>query len=69
MQEALAKEAGTLSKIGKSMEKPSVAAQNLLKTGMKNTLAEEAKSKNLKRVLLILQRIIMIKFKKIYKLL
>ncbi|HID0854160.1 hypothetical protein FDC22_10510 [Clostridium botulinum] len=49
LQEALAKEAGTLSKIGKSMEKPSVAAQNLLKTGMKNTLAEEAKSKNPKK--------------------
>nr|WP_307903305.1 hypothetical protein [Clostridium botulinum] len=68
LQEALAKEAGTLSKIGKSMEKPSAAAQNLLKTGMKNTLAEEAKSKNPKKVLLILQRAIMIKFKKIYKL-
>ncbi|KEI85833.1 hypothetical protein [Clostridium botulinum] len=49
LQEALAKEAGTLSKIGKSMEKPSAAAQNLLKTGMKNTLAEEAKSKNPKK--------------------
>ncbi|HDK7159773.1 TPA: hypothetical protein PTV34_001045 [Clostridium botulinum] len=49
LQEALAKKAGTLSKIGKSMEKPSAAAQNLLKTGMKNTLAEEAKSKNPKK--------------------
>ncbi|MHB9938966.1 hypothetical protein CF098_13315 [Clostridium sporogenes] len=49
LQEALTKEAGTLSKIGKSMEKPSAAAQNLLKTGMKNTLAEEAKSKNPKK--------------------
>ncbi|MDS1005118.1 hypothetical protein P9J83_16715 [Clostridium sporogenes] len=49
LQEALTKEAGTLSKIGKSMEKPSAAAQNLLKTSMKNTLAEEAKSKNTKK--------------------
>lgn len=31
------------------MEKPSAAAQNLLKTGMKNTLAEETKSKNPKK--------------------
>ncbi|AVQ45685.1 hypothetical protein [Clostridium botulinum] len=49
LQEALTKKAETFSKIGESFEKPSAAAQNLLKTGMKNTLNEEAKSKNPKK--------------------
>ncbi|EDU35814.1 hypothetical protein [Clostridium sporogenes] len=49
LQEALTKRAESFGKFGKFMEKPSAAAQNLLKTGMKNTLAEEAKSKNPKK--------------------
>ncbi|MBD5640309.1 hypothetical protein HYI18_17250 [Clostridium botulinum] len=49
LQEALTKKAETFSNIGKSFEKPSAAAQNLLKTGMKNNLEEEAKSNNPKK--------------------
>ncbi|AUM96804.1 TPA: hypothetical protein LA742_001729 [Clostridium botulinum] len=49
LQEALTKRAESFGKFGKFMEKPSAAAQNLLKTGMKNTLAEESKSKNPKK--------------------
>ncbi|WP_409068819.1 hypothetical protein ACFLKB_17405 [Clostridium sp. FAM 1755] len=49
LQESLTKRAESFEKFGKFMEKPSAAAQNLLKTGMKNTLDEEAKSKNPKK--------------------
>lgn len=49
LQEALTKRAESFGKFGEFMEKPSAAAQNLLKTGMKNTLAEESKSKNPKK--------------------